>query len=310
MTSLRDRLRRVPGLPQIHRTMRVTSAALRSRFLGAYLPGTFYSPLPGEDDIPAAVDRTRREIPGIDLREEAQLALLDELARWHTDLPFRADPQPGLRYHFDNEYYPFCDAVVLFGILRHFRPRRVVEIGSGFSSALMLDTRERFLDPSTHLTFIEPYPERLESLLRAEDRGRCELQVKKVQDVELSLFERLEAGDILFVDSSHVVKLGSDVAWIVFEILPRLARGVILHFHDIPWPFEYPLQWIRAGRAWNEAYFLRAFLQDNHRFRILFFNDFMTAHHAGAMRARLPQSMSASSYPLTLTASSLWIVKE
>jgi hypothetical protein len=99
------------------------------------------------------------------------------------------------------------------------------------------------------------------------------------------------------------------VAWIVFEILPRIASGVVVHFHDVPWPFEYPLHWIRAGRAWNEAYFLRAFLQDNGAFRVLFFNDFIVSRHPEAVRDRLPQAMTASSHPMTLPASSLWLVK-
>lgn len=304
MSRLRDHLRRVPGLPAANRIMRATSSALRSRFLSAYPPGGFYSPVPGEDDIPASVSKTSKEVPGVDLREHEQLELLERIA---CDVPFRAEPQDGFRFHFDNEYYSFCDATVLHAMLRHYRPRRVVEVGSGFSSAVMLDTRDRFLDPDLHCTFIDPDPERLHSLLRSGDNAT--IQAKKVQDVDLSLFESLQANDLFFVDSSHVVKLGSDVAWILFEILPRLAPGVLIHFHDIPWPFEYPLHWIRAGRAWNEAYFLRTFLQYNDRFPILFFNDFMATHHADAMRTHLPSSMRESQYELTLPASSLWLVK-
>jgi predicted O-methyltransferase YrrM len=289
--------------------MLALSSALHSRFVRAYPPGAFYSPIPADESIPERIDRARKDVPGIALHEDAQLALLGKLALWHDDLPFRDHPQPGLRFHFDNEYYSWCDAVVLYGMLRHFRPRSVMEVGSGFSSALMLDTRERFLDPATRLTFIEPFPERLETLLRPGDRAACEILVKKVQEVDLAAFDRLDANDILFVDSSHVVKLGSDVAWIVFEVLPRLSPGVVIHFHDVAWPFEYPLPWLHAGRAWNEAYFLRSFLEYNDRFRILFFNDFMLAHHADAVRAALPLATRESSFALTQPASSLWMVK-
>lgn len=309
MSRLRDNLRRVPGLPIANRMMRSASAAFTSRFVGAYPPGTFYSPVPAEEDIPAEVAKTTKDIPGVDLREQEQLALLAELGRHHPELPFENEPKDGLRFNLDNEYYSFCDATVLYAMLRHVKPRRVVEVGSGFSSAVMLDTRDRFLDRETHLTFIDPYPERLHSLLRDDDHRTAAVLPKKVQDVDLSVFESLQANDIFFVDSSHVVKLRSDVAHIVFEILPRLASGVVIHFHDIPWPFEYPLHWIRAGRAWNEAYFLRSFLQFNDKFEILFFNDFMTTHHAEAMQTHLPTAMKASKYELTLPASSLWLVK-
>jgi predicted O-methyltransferase YrrM len=304
MSRLRDSLRRVPGFPATNRVVRVTSSALRSRFLSAYPPGGFYSPVPAEGDIPADVPKNAKEIPAIELREGEQLELLQRIA---CENPFPDEPQEGFRFHLDNEYYSYCDASVLHAMLRHYRPRRVVEVGSGFSSAVMLDTRDRFLDRGTELTFIDPHPERLQSLLRDDDAATVLAQ--KVQDVDLAVFEQLRENDFCFVDSSHVVKLGSDVAWIVFEILPRLASGVVIHFHDVPWPFEYPMHWLRAGRAWNEAYFLRSFLQYNDRFPILFFNDFMATHHAQAMRAHLPVSMKKSRYPLTLPASSLWLVK-
>jgi hypothetical protein len=259
--------------------------------------------------VPASIDKRSKDIAGVDLREGAQLALLDDLGRAYPGIPFADHATHDRRFHFDNEYYSYFDSVVLFTMLRHARPRRVVEVGSGFSSAVMLDTRDAFLDRDTHLTFIDPYPERLESLLRPDDRARCTVLAQKVQDVPLATFTALEANDILFVDSSHVVKVGSDVAWIVFEILPRLAPGVIVHFHDIPYPFEYPLHWFRAGRAWNEAYILRAFLQFNRDFEIRFFNDFMATFHGDAVRARMPAAMKESSFALTVPASSLWLAR-
>ena len=306
MNRLRNQLKRVPGLPNANMAVRAAAVAMRSPFLRSYPPGSFYSPIPAVEDIPATIDKTTRQIPGVDLREEAQLALIDELASVY-DVPFGDGATPELRYHFDNEYYSYFDAVVLFTMLRHHKPRRVVEVGSGFSSAVMLDTRDWFLDRDTHLTFIDPYPERLESLLRPGDRDRCAVLPKRVQDVPMTAFTELEANDILFVDSSHVVKVGSDVAWIVFEILPRLAPGVIVHFHDIPFPFEYPLHWLQAGRAWNEAYILRAFLQFNDSFEIRFFNDFMATFHGNLVREKMPAAMKPSSFELTVPASSLWI---
>lgn len=309
MSHLKSYLARIPGVAVTYRMLRAAIDARRSPFLAAYPPGTFYSPVPGIADIPPVVDVAREAIPGVELDEAAQLSLLHELRAFAADLPFRDGPVNGLRFHLDNEYYSYGDAIVLAAMLRHLRPKHVIEVGSGFSSAVMLDTRDGFLDPATQFTFIDPYPERLRSLLRPADARRCTIFTNKVQDVDLSAFGELQANDILFVDSSHVVKLGSDVAWILFEILPRLAPGVVVHFHDVPWPFEYPLSWARAGRAWNEAYFLRAFLEYNAAFRILFFNAFMATRHRDEMLEQMPLAMKPSRYALTVPASSLWLVK-
>jgi hypothetical protein len=282
--------------------------AARSPFARTYRPGDFYSPLPAVEDIPERMPQATA-IADIDLHEADQLRLLDELSAWYPELPFKENQSPELRFHIDNEWFSYCDATILYCMLRNFRPRRVVEIGSGFSSAAMLDTRDLFLDSTTRFTFVDPNPERLQQLLRPGDVKTSSVAASKVQDVALSTFGELRANDILFVDSSHVVKVGSDVAWILFEILPRLAPGVIIHFHDIPWPFEYPESWFRAGRAWNEAYFLRAFLQNNDRFRIIFFNDFMKALHRDELGDRLPICLRESTFPLTRAASSLWLRK-
>lgn len=313
MTEFRETLKRIPGLRAANRLVRSASrsarlATTRSRFVHTWPPGTFYSPLPAPEDIPSAVPKHDRAIPGIDLRVQGQLALVDDLARFYAEFPFGEQPRPDHRFHLDNDFFSYCDAVVLFGMMRHLRPRRIVEVGSGFSSSLMLDTRDLFHDVDPHLTFIDPYPQRLQSLMRPEDRTRATVIPKKVQEVDPAAFDALEAGDILFIDSSHVVKLNSDVALLLFEILPRLAPGVIVHFHDIPWPFEYPVTWLKNGRAWNEAYALRAFLQYNERFEILFFNDYMASVHEEVMRATMPLTLERSATnELLLPASSLWL---
>ena len=109
-----------------------------------------------------------------------------------------------------------------------------------------------------------------------------------VQNVPLAAFEELGDNDILFIDSSHVCKAGSDVNFLVFNVLPALAPGVVVHFHDIGWPFEYPLQWIADGRAWNEAYLLRAFLQYNRSFEILVFNSYAYRTFRSFFEKRMP----------------------
>jgi predicted O-methyltransferase YrrM len=281
-------------------------------FVSDYPPGHFYSPLPDLADIDARAstifDRSRNRLAAIDINEHEQLTLLEAFSGPYAEMPFDAKPTPGLRYYFDNPYFSFGDGVVLYSVLRHFKPRRIIEIGSGFSSAAMLDVQELFLDPIDFL-FIEPRPERLHGLLSASDRTRCRIETVDVQHVNLHRFEELEPNDILFVDSSHVGKVHSDVVHIIFDILPRLRAGVIVHFHDVPWPFEYPENWIREGRAYNEAYLLRAFLQYNQAFRILFFNSFIALHHRELMGRFLPAALRTPSTTATESNSSVWLKK-
>jgi hypothetical protein len=255
-------------------------------------PGHYYSPIPALDEIrrddARIFGRLARDIPGIDLREAEQLALLKILAPLAADQPFGEQPREGLRYHFDNPSYAYSDGLLLHCMLRHLRPKRLVEIGSGFSSCVTLDTNERFLGGALQTTFIEPYPELLQSLLRPEDREGITILQQRLQDVDLSVFAQLEAGDVLFVDSTHVSRIDSDVNRVFFEILPALPPGVVIHFHDIFFPFEYPKAWIYSGRAWNELYLLRGFLQYNRAFEILLMNTFMDHFHRDFFEAHLP----------------------
>jgi hypothetical protein len=142
---------------------------------------------------------------------------------------------------------------------------------------VMLDTNELFFDNSISLTFIEPFPERFYSLCNAGDEQQFTLIEKKLQHVNTEIFNTLEAGDFLFVDSTHVSKTGSDVNKIFFEILPLLKEGVIVHFHDVFFPFEYPKDWVLgwSGFGWNEVYILKAFLTNNNNYEILLFNTYL-----------------------------------
>jgi predicted O-methyltransferase YrrM len=258
---------------------------------GLYPPGHFHSPVPDLDEVrlrDREIFDAAPELAGIDLRGDEQLALVERLRRYAADQPFGAEPRDGLRYHFDNDYFGWGDGLVLYCMLRHLRPARVIEVGSGFSSALMLDTAERFLDHAPELTFIEPNPERLQSLLRAGDKERVTLLAQPVQEVDRAVFDRLEPGDVLFVDSSHVSKIGSDVNLLLLEVLPRLRPGVQVHVHDIVWPFEYARKWVYQGRAWNEAYLLRALLVGNPGLRITFWSSYLAARHRDEVAAALP----------------------
>ena len=252
-------------------------------------PGHYYSAIPSEEDRETflAQQRPQPEILGIDLHGERQFDLLKQFKEFYTECPFQDEKSGDLRYFYINPSYSYTDALTLYSMLRTFKPRRIVEIGSGYSSAAMLDTAERFLDDQVDFTFIEPYPQLLHSLLTARDQKHTILGMK-LQAVDRDIFRALEANDILFVDSTHVSKLGSDVNRIMFEILPTLKPGVLIHFHDIFWPFEYPSDWIKKGFAWNEAYLLRAFLEFNNSFEILFFASFLHTYHHAWFQENMP----------------------
>ena len=236
-------------------------------------PGHFYSPVPSREDIEDAFarDESGPPFPGIDLNEAAQEARLERFVPWYAGQPFRADPSPERRYHFENGSYGRFDAIMLTCMLREARPRRIIEVGSGFSSAAMLDINEHVLGGSVNLTCIDPDLSRVRRLLRPGYEQRLRLIERRVQDVPLETFDALGENDVLFIDSSHVSKIGSDVNRLYFHVLPRLAPGVLVHIHDITGTLEYARQWYDEGRAWNEQYIVRAFLMHNIAFRIELF---------------------------------------
>lgn len=269
-------------------------------------PGHFYSPICDQEELRADAPRLfakgPRELPGIDLRLPQQLALARTLARYYGEEDFPAEPRAGRRYCLDNEYFPYGDAFALFAMLRHLQPRRVVEVGSGWSSAVLLDTDERFLGGRIACTFVEPFPDRLLALLQPQDHARVRLLRCRVQDVALDEFRALQANDILFVDSSHVCKTGSDVHHLVFTVLPLLASGVRVHFHDVHAHFEYPPEWVHEGRAWNESYLLRAFLMHNDAWSIELHGATLAEHAAHELLPLMPRLGSN-------VGGSLWLVK-
>jgi hypothetical protein len=255
-------------------------------------PGHFYSPIPSIREIRTNEGRIFGDIPksiaGINLNEERQWDLFKEISKYYLDLPFQDNKTNNLRYYYQNWGYGYSDAICLYGMMRHAKPRRIIEVGCGHSSCVMLDTNELFLQGSTQITFIEPYPDLLFSLLKKGDEQKITLISQRLQDVPLDIFKSLEENDILFIDSTHVCKINSDVNYLLFEILPRLTSGVFIHFHDIPYPFEYPKDWVYKGKAWNEAYFLRAFLQYNSSFEIAFFNTYLEYFYPERFQEQMP----------------------
>src|SRR6476660_1890010 len=314
--SLVKLVNRIRVFRQLWRKRAVLEEMVKSenyKFLRFAAPGHFYSPIPNLNDVKAnqdtLFDRSPKEIPGVDLQFDAQIKLAQQFSDYYKDIPFPENKKEGFRYYLDNDFFSYGDGVILYSMMRRFNPKRIVEVGSGFSSAAMLDVSERFYNAGIDFTFIEPFPDRLFGIIGAQDKKQHRILQKPVQQVPPTVFNDLEKDDILFVDSSHVAKIGSDVLYLLFEILPSLRKGVIIHFHDILWPFEYPSSWLADGRAWNEAYVLRAFLQYNSAFRILYFNSMMELRHGAMLRSEMPLAMKTPSFPFTPGNSSLWIQK-
>ena len=256
-------------------------------------PGHFYSPFPSKCDIEEHLARERpllREAPAISMDDALQLGVLDNIKIYYPLAPFQAEPVDTLLYSADNPNYSYTDSIVLFCMLNHLRPRRLIEIGSGFSTCAILDTNRISLDSKIYVTAIEPHAELLRTLIgRSSDL--LSIVESKLQDIDLRMFDQLESGDVLFVDSTHVSKLGSDVNCIFFEVFPRLKPGVIIHLHDIYAGFEYPDPWVIEGRAWNEAYLLRAFLEYNERFRILLFISYLQNAYEAWFQQNMPKTL-------------------
>jgi predicted O-methyltransferase YrrM len=248
--------------------------AAQADYARFFPPGHFYSPLPSREEIAEAFSRGGFGPPfsAIDLNEAEQFARLERIAQWYPEQPFAEKLTEGYRFYLDNPSYGHYDAIMLYGMLREARPQRIIEVGSGFSSAAMLDLNERLLGGNVQFTFIDPDMSRMRKLLHSDDAARVILIERRVQEVPLETFTSLRANDVLFIDSSHVSKIGSDVNRLYFDVLPVLAPGVLIHIHDVAGNLEYPRDWLEEGRAWNEQYLLRAFLMNNRAYRIELFS--------------------------------------
>jgi hypothetical protein len=267
---------------------------------GRYPAGHYYSPIPDRDEVLAYIKsrkQRRMEILDVEFNKESQFRLLNEYIQFYEELPFPEKQKPEYRYYYDNGWFTYADAIFLYCFLRKHKPKRIIEIGSGFSSAVMLDTVDGFFSHRPEITFIEPHPEdRLISMLKNEDKDQVRIIDKKIQDVPSEILLSLEAGDLLFIDSSHVVKCGSDLQLLMFDILPHLPSDIFVHFHDVFYPFEYPSEWLmkRRPRYWNENYFLRAFLSYNCEWSIYFFNDYVAFAFNDFIKNNMPLCLKNS----------------
>jgi len=234
------------------------------------LPAHYYTPVPNVIELEATrgLWAHKSEMPGIDSDLEGQVARLEEAC-----LPYQAEYAGAASYieatlAASGPGYGYIESQALHGALRYLKPRRIVEVGSGVSTFCMrhaLSLNEAEGAPQTQLTCIEPYPSD-----RLRDMKDVQLIPRPVQQVSLDVFTSLQAGDFLFIDSTHAVKAGGDVNFLMLEVLPRLAPGVVVHVHDIYLPYDYQRDLFNTAYFWSETSLLRAFLTHNDHARILF----------------------------------------
>ena len=243
-------------------------------------PVHFYEPIPDTRELKVDLWEKKSELIGVDLNEDTQLSLLQTfVSQFKEEYDRLPQNKTLIPYHFsfDNETFTLVDAEILYSMIRHFKPRRIIEIGSGATTCLsaqaIMENTKSDNKFECNLTAIEPYPN---DTLKKGFPGFTQLIEDKVQNIPLSRFTELEANDILFIDSSHVLALGSDVQYEYLEILPRIKRGVIVHIHDIFFPFDYPMIWMsELWRFFNEQYLLQAFLAFNPCFEVLWSSSYM-----------------------------------
>lgn len=244
-------------------------------------PVHFYEPIPDTKSLPETLWSQPSELVGIEMNDSMQLDLLrNHFPKFRDEYEnFPAEPPSGQRRPFRG-----IDALVAYCMVRHFQPGLIIEVGSGFSSLVLGAAAAK--NQRAALICIDPFPR---DFLRKGFPGLQTLIEKNVQEIDLEFFSQLQSGDILFIDSSHTVKIGGDVNYLFLEVLPRLNPGVIVQVHDIFLPFEYRRHWILDEfRFWTEQYLLQAFLTFNSEFDVLLGNYYLSHYHEQDLKAVFP----------------------
>jgi hypothetical protein len=270
-----------PGLCRLPRSKQALGR------IGVYpLRRHYYDPLCVPRDLRRPLTE-ERQLAGLNLNVEGQLALLEQFEPASELEGLPVDPQEGLGYYYNNGWFESGDAEYFYLVLRHFRPRTLIEIGGGFSTLIAAKAIEanRSDDPAYHCRHvcIEPFEN---PWLKALD---VELVRTPVERCDPALFAALESNDVLFIDSSHVIRPQGDVLFECLEILPTLAPGVLIHIHDILTPRDYPAEWVfERVLLWNEQYLLEAFLSFNTAFEVIGALNHLHHTHPEMLHAKCP----------------------
>ena len=237
------------------------------------MPVHYYSPIPDTSELRRSLEKWYRpsSLPGIDLNVEGQHRLLEQLRRFKVEYD-NLPPFSEISARGYGEGYGEIESQILHAMVRHFKPRRVIEVGSGvstfyFVNALAANRDAHGINP--RMTCIEPHPKQA---LYQFEQFNVNIIPTNVQDIPSTLFEELDDGDILFIDSTHVVRINGDVNFLFLEVVPTLRPGVLIHVHDVPFPYPTldPTVWIFQRRMfWTEPALVQAFLAYNRAFEIL-----------------------------------------
>jgi hypothetical protein len=253
-------------------------------------PNHFYWPVPNLSELEQQHWPAGRLDATVDLRFPAQLKFLRQLAsEYAPEWNFPERPTSDSAYHYNNGFFESVDAEVAYSFVRRFKPSRIIEVGGGFSTRLLTQALRANFELNgvqAELTTIDPG---LQSSRNPAPSVSTEVIPRPVQEIDLDLFSSLDEGDILFLDSSHVVRVGSDVVYEYLEILPRVRKGVLIHAHDIFLPCDYPLSWVVDNLSfWNEQYLLLAFLSFNSSFEVLWSSSGMQLFHPRVLEKTIP----------------------
>lgn len=263
-------------------------------------PCHFYSPVPDTFALAPETWTRQSSLAGVDMREAEQLALLNDTFAGYTDafagFPLKKTDND-LEFSFENDQISGADPFTLYAFVKERKPARIVEVGSGFST--LVTARAVRENGTGTITCIEPYPR---DFLERAVEGIGEVKRQGVQVTDMAVFDALDTGDILFIDSTHVSRMGSDVNHLMLEVLPRLRPGVLVHIHDIFMPYDYPETWTRDFNFfWNEQYLVQAFLSGNRDFEVRFCVSYMGLNHLETMQTVFP------GFQRGLGGGSLWI---
>lgn len=237
-------------------------------------PNHFYQPIPDTRDLRPELWQKDSDLPGVNMNLSGQVEFATMCSRFATEYGAFAERRTSdpAEFYLDNTSLTGLDAAVLHCMVRYHQPRRIVEAGSGMSS-LVIAHAARLNDNTPEYTVIDPYPN---ETLRQGLPGVSRLLTQPVEQVDRKHFTTLMDGDILFIDTSHVIKTCGDVTALLLDIVPRLQPGVIVHVHDIFFPQEYPRAWLAELRYyWTEQYLLQAFLCCNAQFTVLFASNYI-----------------------------------
>jgi len=270
----------------------------------------YYLPIPDEEDLRDKYWDKQSDLPGLTMNDKGALNLLHNIFPRYMDefrSRFSLEATNTTQFFLINGRYMAIDAHIYYAMIRHFKPKRIIEIGAGISTVLAGEAcMENKLEngQGVDLIAIDPYPD---EILNSNFPGLTQLIKTKVQDVDLDLFTLLNENDILFIDSSHVLREGNDVQLEYLEILPRLKPGVLVHIHDISLPKAYPRVYFENQLYWNEQYLLQAFLAFNSRFKVIWAGNYMILNYPEQVCSVFPEyHIMRQHYPMS-EPSAFWM---